>query len=260
MTRIAALVLAGGKASPEMRAAAGPDAPENRALIAVGPENRTMLAYATDALRAGLPEGSRLLVAGAGDGFGDETVPGGESLVDTLLNGVAALRAGEDRLLVATADIPFLTGSAVADFLRRCAARPDAKFHWPIVPADLCAQRFPGMRRTTLRIAEGSFTGGNLALLDPGFLLRNEATIRAAYAKRKDVVALARLLGPSLLVRLAISRVNPKALTIPILEGAVSRLLGGPSVHAVPCPLPEIAADVDRPEDIAFARRFLKDH
>jgi CTP:molybdopterin cytidylyltransferase MocA len=62
--------------------------------------------------------GGRILVAGDVPlPLGCEAVDGGRSLVETLMNGVKALRPEEDSLLLATADAPFLTEEAVADFL-----------------------------------------------------------------------------------------------------------------------------------------------
>ncbi len=170
MSGVAALILAGARGSPEMQAATG--GLENRALVPLA--GRSMLDYVVEAVRGGLKGSGRVLVAGdVPTPPGCDAVPGGASLVDTLLNGAAALAPEESRLLVATADIPFLTSEAVADFLRQ-AERLPAQFHYPIVPADRCAERFPRMRRTTLRIAEGRFTGGNLVLLDPSFLRSHE--------------------------------------------------------------------------------------
>lgn len=255
MSRIAALILAGGKNSPEMRAACG--GVESRALAALA--GRPMLDYVVDAVRTGLGEGGRILVAGdVPPPAGCTGVSGGASLVDTLLSGAAALHPDETRLLVVTADIPFLTPEAVADFLKQASAFP-ADFHYPIVRAELCAARFPGMRRTVLRIAEGTFTGGNLALLDPAFLRRRESVLRAAYARRKSIPGLANLLGAGLLIRLAASRVLPGLLAIRHLEAAVGRVLGGARVQAVISPFPEVAADIDRPEDIERARVWLAD-
>ena len=257
MSKTAALILAGGKTTPEMREAAGGVA--NRALVSFN--GRTMLDYVVTAVRGGLPghnDAGRILVAGdVPTPAGCEAVPGGTSLVDTLLNGVSVLGPDETRLLVATSDIPFLTVEAVRDFVEQTATTP-AAFYYPIVRAEVCAARFPDMRRTTLRIAEGTFTGGNLALLDPAFLRRREATLRAAYARRKSVTALARMLGPGLLFRLVVSRLHPRALAIPHLEAAVSRLLGGAAVRAVISPFAEVGADVDRPEDVVLARAYLE--
>ena len=254
MKNVAALILAGGRNSPEMRAATG--GRENRALVPLA--GRPMLHYVAEAVRGGLQGRGRILVAGdVPTPPGCDAVPGGASLVDTLMNGAGALRPGESRLLVATADIPFLTGEAVADFLRQADGLP-AEFHYPIVPAGLCAERFPQMRRTTLRIAEGRFTGGNLALLDPAFLRDREGVLRAAYARRKSIVGLADLMGPSLLLRLFASRVVPGLLTIGRLEGAVGRMLGGVRARAVVSAFPEVGADVDRPQDVEIARSLLE--
>jgi CTP:molybdopterin cytidylyltransferase MocA len=90
-------------------------------------------------------------------------VPGGETLVDTLLNGVAALAPDETRLLVATADIPFLTPDAVRDLLQRADAIGGTDFAYPIVEAARCREQFPEMKRTTLKIKEGEFTGAILS-------------------------------------------------------------------------------------------------
>ena len=253
MSNVAALVMAGGKNSPEMQVAAG--GIENRALVPLG--DRRMIDYVLDAVRGGM-EGGRILVAGDVPLLTHcVPVPGGDSLVDTLMNGVAALVPGETRLLVVTADIPFLTAESVADFLRQ-AGEEDADFQYPIIPADLCTARFPAMRRTVLRIAEGTFTGGNLALLNPAFLREHDATLRTAYARRKDIPGLAKMLGPSLLARLLGSRLFPGLLTVRILENAVSRLLDGATVRAIVSTFPEIGADVDRPEDIVIARDLLQ--
>ncbi|MFM7320889.1 MAG: hypothetical protein ACKO5K_05115, partial [Armatimonadota bacterium] len=197
----------------------------------------------------------RVLVAGdVPTPAGCVAVPGGESMVDTLLSGVAALAPAEDRLLVATADIPFVTADAIEDVLQHA---PRAEFVYTIVPAAICAEALPGMRRTTLRTAEGLFTGGNIVLVDPEFVRRHAAQIREAHARRKDVGRLARLLGPGILLRLLASRAFPACLRIAHLEGAVGRVLGGAQVRAYISNHHGIGSDVDRPEDVALARRFF---
>ena len=258
MSETAALILAGGKNKPPMQEACGGE--ENRALVDLN--GRTMLSYVVEAVQSGLAQtgGGRVLVAG------DVPTPpncvpvaGGSSLVDTLLSGVACLMPSETRLLVVTADIPFLTGDAVADFLHRARALgPDVPFVWPIIGAGDCAAKFPDMKRTLLRIKEGTFTGGNIALLDPAFLAEKEAVLRAAYARRKSVPALAQMLGGDLLLRLFVSRFAPQSLPIAYLEKSVGRVLGGITVRAVVTPYAEIGADVDRPEDVVLARAWLK--
>ena len=257
MSETAALILAGGKNKPDMQAAC--DGQENRALVDLN--GRTMLSCVVEAVQSGLSQtgGGRVLVAGDVPlPAGCVAVAGGASLVDTLLSGVAHLAPSETRLLVVTADIPFLTGDAVADFLNRARALgPNVPFIWPIIGAQDCAAKFPAMKRTLLRVKEGTFTGGNIALLDPAFLSEKESVLRAAYARRKSVAALAQMLGPDLLLRLFVSRFAPSVLPIAYLEQAVGRVLGRIAVRALITPYAEIGADVDRPDDVILARKWL---
>jgi hypothetical protein len=258
--KTAALILAGGKLSPELSTVA--EGATNRALIPLAP-GCVMLDYVIEALREGFVKspggGGRILLAGDNIPLpsGCVAVPGGDSMVDTLLNGVNALAPDETRLLVATADIPFLTPEAVTDLLKRADTIRDADFGYPIVEAARCRERFPEMKRTTLRIKEGEFTGGNIVLLNPAFLREHQQVIRDAYARRKDVAKLATLLGPALLIRLLLSRIAPGMLSITHLEAAVGRLIGGAKARAIITPYAEIGVDIDKPEDVRIARAAL---
>ncbi len=252
----AALVLAGGTIRPDRR-----DQWEglldaevwNPALARLG--SSTLLEQVAQVLNDSVD--GRVLVAGDVP-LPDHCVPvdGGETMVDTLLNGIAALNPSETRLLVATADIPFVTPDSVRHFLDNA---PDADFVYSIVPAELCAEALPGMTRTTLRTAEGVFTGGNIVLVNPDFVRSNADRIRDAYARRKDVVALARLLGPGIVLRLIASRLVPAALPIRALEAAVGRLVSGADVRAFPATHFGIGSDIDRPDDLRLARKLMLD-
>jgi len=252
---VVALVLAGGQVKEKYAASWEPFLPKgtrNRALLELG--GKAMYQRVVEVLQA-TPEVGRILLAGEVPPLsGCESIAGGESMVDTLLSGVAALGTEETRLLVVTADIPFLTPEAVQALLQDA---PEADFVYTIIPAGLCQTAFPEMRRTTLKLAEGEFTGGNVVLLNPAFLRTSEAAVRKAYALRKNVPGLAALLGPSTILRLLVSRAVPQVLNLPLLEAAVSRLLQGARARAVVSPFPGVGADVDHPEDVPLVRRYL---
>lgn len=96
-------------------------------------------------------------------------------------------------------------------------------------------------------------------LINPRFALANQKSIQQAYAARKSPVQMARLLGLGLLGRLILAQtVAPSLLPISTLEKSVSRLLGnGCCAVGVKSQYPEIGTDIDKPDDVAIARRML---
>jgi GTP:adenosylcobinamide-phosphate guanylyltransferase len=246
------VVLAGGKNSPAMAAASGV---ENRALTPIGAQ--TMLDYVISALKQ-TPSAGKIYVVGnvpASEQY--VQVTGGETLLDNLMAGLNA--AGEqERVLISTSDIPFVTPAALEDFVQR-AVISDADLCCSYVPLATCTEKFPEMKRTAVKLSEGKFTLGNIMLVNPHFLSANQAAISAAYAARKSPVKVAKMLGVGLLLRLIGAQlVSPRLLTVTALEAAVSRLLGhGGRAIGICSAYPEVGTDVDNPEDIAIARRIL---
>ncbi|MGB9620585.1 MAG: hypothetical protein ACPL7K_09255, partial [Armatimonadota bacterium] len=152
-------------------------------------------------------------------------------------------------------DIPLLTPEAVDDFLER-AMKLDADLAYPIIPRAHCEARYPGIKRTYLRTGDGVFTGGNLMLVRPEFVIRNWETIARAHAARKHVLQLARMIGAGVLFRCLAARLFPGLLRVSMLENAAGRMLGA-RLAAVVCAHPEIGEDVDKPSDVKVVERFL---
>lgn len=239
---VPAVVLAGGKP------VSGPNGqPIQRALIPL--QGRTMLERVTEALQ-GAPAVGKVLVVG------DVPPPAGclhaadrGGFVPNILAGVEAF-PDAPHVLVATSDTPFLTPECVQDFVERALAL-DADMVYPFVPVALCTQRFPGLKRTSLRLREGKLTGGNMVLARPGFLIEQRRRTEDAYAARKSPFRLARMIGPGMTLRLALGvLVWPSLVGVPELERAISNLLGG-KARGICSSYPELATDVDRPEEIA---------
>ena len=253
MTPVDAVVLAGGRNSAEMQAATGV---ENRALVRLG--ERTMLEYVIKAL-IGAPSLGRIFVVGDVPESEDyERLVPGQTMVDNLFAGLRAseaVEAGDRPVLAVTSDIPFLTPAAVQDFVARAVAGAD--FCYPIIPIATCQARFPEMRRTTLKIREGTFTGGNLMLLQPRALQMHRETILRAYAARKRPLQLGGMLGWGLLARIALAQtVSPRFVSLAQLETGVSRVLGCRAA-AVVTEFAEIGTDVDKPDDVTAAHTRL---
>ena len=173
-----------------------------------------------------------------------------EEAGDLLANvdrGLAAL-GGERPVLVATADVPLLTGEAVRHLLQ---AAPPAALVYPVVPREAVEARFPGMKRTYARLKEGTFTGGNLVILDPELFRRALPVARKVVAWRKNPFRLALLFGLGFLLKLLLG-----SLSVAELEARAERIFGV-SMRALVVPYPEIGVDVDKPEDVSFVERAL---
>ncbi|ACO47243.1 NTP transferase domain-containing protein [Deinococcus deserti] len=160
---------------------------------------------------------------------------------------VAGLKPGE-RVLVVTADIPMLRAQQLCDVLD---SAPDAALVYPVVTRKACEAAYPGVKRTYVRVRDGTFTGGNLFLLDPALISQFLPRLREVLDARKTPWKLARLIGPGVLVSLLTGR-----LSVDKLEQKVSQVLGVPA-RALITPHAAVGTDVDKEEDLTLAEAHL---
>jgi len=245
-----AIVLAGAPAEAGMTPMAGYT---SRGMVEVA--GKTMLQRLVDALKeSGQVE--RIIVVGDAAAKGvDTVVPPAGGFLENIMLGLE--HAGPGRyVLVSSCDIPLVSPEAIADFVTR-AVETGGDFCYPIIPREDCLAKYPRMARTYLKLREGTFTGGNMVLVSPEFMRRNEETIGRAYSARKNVFALAGMIGFGVLVRAALSQLLwPGLLSIAHLERSVGRMLGG-EVRAVITPYAEIGEDVDKLSDLQEVERLL---
>ncbi len=246
---VPAVVLAGGKAKPEVVAATGV---ANRALVQV--DGRTMLDHVVGALVAAESVGRIVVVGDVPDSESYARVPDRGSMVENMYAGLEVL-GPSPFALIATSDIPYVTRDGVDDFVQRAVAA-GGDFVYPIVRVADCYAKFPGLKRTAVKIREGEFTGGNIVLVRPDAMARMHDRISRAYALRKSPAKLALMLGLGTVTLFGLSiLIRRGLLSIPRLEAAVSRLMGGKARAAI-SPYPELATDIDSAEDLAaLARR-----
>ena len=238
-----AVLLAGGRAEDPLARAFG--APSKGFVPLAG---RPMAAWVAEALRAGGVKRLVLVAPEAAPSLSEDArISDRGSLLENVAAGLRAAGAGP--VLVAAADAPLIPAEAVR-FVAR--AEPGAAFVYPIVPRAAVEARWPGMRRTYARLKEGSFTGGNLMRLDPELFFEAEPLIARLIALRKRPLALARLVGLDVLVKLLIGR-----LSVAELEARAERIIQVP-VKAVVAAYPEIGVDADKPEDLPFFERELE--
>lgn len=251
---IDAIVLAGAENTGPLKDVS-PAASEAMILI----NGRPMISYVLSALLESKKIG-RIIVIGPSDvanadfGLEDEErieyLQSGDSMIENLLLGLDAV-AGQPRVLVVTSDVPLLTSVAVDDFIDRCSD-VDADVYYPIVSEATNAKKFPDVERTYVNLKEGTYTGGNLALVAPDALMRGRRVIEQAFQMRKKPVKLARLLGFRFILKFGMRRLG-----LHEIEARAADLLGYRGI-AVESPFAEVGVDVDKPSDIDIVERAIR--
>ena len=218
---------------------------------------KMMVQHVIDALNAASHVGDICVVGNIQCEGASRIVPSAGGFMENVVVGIEASEAGADgRVLVAAADIPLVTPEAIDDFISRCAAL-DADFCYPIIPKEASEQKFPRMRRTYGRLAEGTFTGGNIVVMNARFPIENAALIHEVLDARKSIFRLAHVIGLRTLVRAVIAQtLCAKAVNLAFLEKTIGRILNA-KVKAVQTSYPEIGADVDKLEQIALVETVL---
>jgi CTP:molybdopterin cytidylyltransferase MocA len=219
------LLAVGGEAVIARMVKAFQQAPEVREIIVVG----------TPAVRAALPTG---VVAVEAQGEAS----------NNLKLGLASAR--EEWLIIAPADIPFLTSQTITEFLQEAFAS-GGELVYPVVRREDYERRFPGGKRTYVTLREGIFTGANIVLLKRALLQRLLPLIQSLFENRKNPLALAGIFGFGFILKLLLHRLD-----FPALEKRASRLVGGKAM-ALPTRRVELALDIDKAEDLQSARQYL---
>ena len=152
-------------------------------------------------------------------------------------------------LLVTTADHALLDAQTVDEFWR---AGSGSDIGIGLVERANLMQRLPETRRTWLKFRGGAYTGANLfALRSPAIRPAIELW-RSVEQDRKKAWRVISLLGPGVLVAVALRLVS--------LEGVLAQLGArlGLSITAVRLSNPLAGIDVDKVEDLELAERILK--
>lgn len=242
-----AIILAGGENSKNL--SAGEREPFEAMIRIAG---KPMVAFVAEAL-SGCPRVGRIFILGPEEALATCPLPerarimaGGRTIIDTIVSGMNAL-GHRRKTIVATADIPLLTSAAVEDFLAQCD-RTEADLYYPVVTREVNERRFPGNRRTYVRLREGTFTGGNLFLVNPAVVPGCVRVADRLIAQRKNPLRLAAILGWTFVFKFLAGR-----LSIVEVERRVAELLGVRGA-VIQSPYAELGIDVDKPSDLEMVR------
>lgn len=248
--RVNAIVLAGAANNGSLREV---DPAANEALISIA--GKPMIQYVVDGLWASGRVDRILIVAPPGQlepHLTDsrlEFVPARSHIVDNVMAALAHLPQ-DQKVLIASSDIPLINGEIISGVLDLCAQQ-EADLYYPVVERAEADALYPGVQRTYVTLREGVFTGGNVFVINPRAADVLAPRVRRFLDYRKNPVKMAGLLGWTFIIRLMM-----KSLSLKGLEQHLSRLWGIRGAVVV-CPFPEVGIDVDKPSDLELARSAL---
>ena len=242
---ISAVVLGGGNPNDPLALEAGVAV---KSLIRIG--HQVMAAYVLQALRAGGVQNIVYVgpIVPELEPFISTHVPARGTMLENLQAGLEPLKS-ESRVLISTADIPLLSQAAVEDILAKDVG---IGLVYPVVSKESAERAFSGGKRTYARLREGTFTGGNLFLLEPRLINAFLPRLEYVLAHRKNVIRLAGMFGIGALLKLLIGQLSKTE-----LEQTVSRILGVPA-QALVTEFAEIGFDVDKRSDLEMVVERLK--
>jgi CTP:molybdopterin cytidylyltransferase MocA len=171
------------------------------------------------------------------------------NMIDNLMAGLNEI-ADDRKAMIVAGDALFIKGESLDGFVAMCERDP-AEVHYAVVAREAIEAEFPGVERTYVKLADGMVTGGNVFVVDPPSVRKNQAIIRKALDMRKNPVALGSLLGLPIIVKYLFGR-----LSIADAERRVwnkLRLRG----RGVIVPYADIGVDIDKPSDVELALRML---
>jgi CTP:molybdopterin cytidylyltransferase MocA len=238
-----AVVTAGGRIEGDFARAAGTTV---KALAPV--RGQTMLARMIDGLRgAGIDEiavvGGEEVRGACGasvDRFVEESPSGSENLL-------RALRAWpqDERLIYATSDLPYVTASAITDFVHRVG---EGTLAVSLAEYRAFTERFPEAPPVGITLGGERVVNGGIFSIPHGATERLAALATRFFEARKRPWRMASLVGPGVLIRFLSGR-----LRVADLETMALHVLQVPAQALRGC-APELAFDVDTFAEYEYAR------
>lgn len=181
-------------------------------------------------------------------------LPDQGDMVGNLLHGarvIAAQHPHETHALAVSADIPLITGEMVSWMVEQ-VEREDKDIYYNIITRAVMEMRFPGSKRTYVRLQGVEYCGGDMNAISLRAAADENPLWERIVAARKNPLRQAALVGYDTLFRLLSGH-----LTVAGAEKVVEERLGLRS-RAVPCPHAEIGMDVDKPFQLEIAERELQ--
>ncbi len=154
------------------------------------------------------------------------------------------------KVLFVCSDIPLINGEIIDSFIEICD-KVEADVYFPIIRKEEILSKYPETKRTYFTTNEGTFTGGNIAIVSPQVVLDNIDLIDDLFERRKSVLKQVRVIGVTSILKyffgkLSLSEIEEKAKKIIKAQGKAIIYSGV-----------EIGIDVDKKVDLVLVEDVL---
>lgn len=180
----------------------------------------------------------------------DGWVEASGGIMDNIRRGVELIGDHETPCVISTSDIPMVKGEAIRDFVERCQLK-SIDLGYPIIDKRLNDEKYPDVKRTYVKMKEGTYTGGNIVYFNPKVVENCTRKAEQLIEYRKHPLKMGKVLGFAFLIRLVIGN-----LPIGKVEDKVLKMFGIRG-EAILTDYPEIGNDVDKPSDVEFVNKHM---
>jgi molybdopterin-guanine dinucleotide biosynthesis protein A len=190
--------------------------------------------------------------------FGDmpvHLIDSAGGMIDNILvalNKAAEISPGQQKVLLASSDIPLITADIVRGFVAECGDR-SADVYYAIVEEKTMENRFPGSRRTFVPFKGGRYSGGDMFLADMSIPDKTDLDLfRALTGSRKNYLEQARLLGVGFIFRFVF-----RMMTVAEAAERGSQITNL-AVRAIDTQFAELGMDLDKPRQYEMIKAILE--
>jgi NDP-sugar pyrophosphorylase family protein len=173
-------------------------------------------------------------------------LPNKISMIENILGGmhkVLEINPSATRVMMVSSDLPAIT-SEMVDWEIETTLPTDVDLCYTVVKREVVEARYPGSKRTYVKVKDMEVCGGDLNVLRTSVVSMNPEIWERLIASRKNPIKQAAIIGFDTLFLMAIH--------ILTMDQAVKKVTTRLKMtgRAVVCPYAEIAMDVDKPNQL----------
>lgn len=171
-------------------------------------------------------------------------------ILDNVKSAINYINEEQTPCIICTSDIPLVKGEAIRDFITSCQNR-NLELGYPVINKRLNDLKYPEVKRTYVKLKDGTYTGGNIIYCKPWVIEAFSDKARMMIENRKNPFKMGNILGFKFLIMLFLGKIS--------IEMIESRITADYNIKcgAIRTTHPEIGNDVDKPLDVEFVKKYI---